>query len=142
MNRFYSKTTQTTYLRGLHTAIPGDAVEIPEALYLSVIANPAPGMVRAHDAQGLPYLIDAPEVLPDPAAQERQWRDAELASVMWLRERHRDQLEIEAPTSIDAEQFKGLLSYIQALRDWPQSSDFPQIEHRPVAPPWIAEQTE
>ena len=28
----------------------------------------------------------------DPAAQEREWRDAALASVMWLRERHRDQV--------------------------------------------------
>ncbi|WP_248765284.1 phage tail assembly chaperone [Pseudomonas protegens] len=73
--------------------------------------------------------------------KERKWRDDELSSVMWLRERHRDQLEIEAPTSIDAEKFKELLLYMQALRDWPQSPDFPQIEHRPVAPSWIAEQT-
>lgn len=140
--RFYSQTTQTTYLRGMHSSMPADAVEITDELYIAVIGNPPPGKVRAHDAQGLPYLVDAPDVVPDPAAQERQWRDAELASVMWLRERHRDQLEIEAPTSIDGEQFKELLTYMQALRDWPQSPDFPQIEHRPVLPPWIAEQTE
>lgn len=142
MNRLYSKTTQTTYLRGLHTAIPEDAVEIPEALYLSVIANPAPGMVRAHDENGLPYLIDAPEVVLDPATQERQWRDAELSSVMWFRERHRDQLEVEAPTTLTSEQFKELLVYVQALRDWPQSVDFPDVQHRPAAPPWIAEQAQ
>ncbi|KAF0863956.1 phage tail assembly chaperone [Pseudomonas sp. LD120] len=142
MNRFYSKTTQTTYLQGLHTAIPADAVEIPEALYLSVIANPAPGMVRAHDDKGLPYLIDAPEVVLDPVTQERQWRDAELASVMWLRERHRDQLEIGAATTLTGDQFNELLLYMQALRDWPQSANFPNIQHRPTAPEWIAEQVE
>ncbi|MDP4569815.1 phage tail assembly chaperone [Pseudomonas sp. LPH60] len=142
MKRFYSQTTQTSYLQGVHSLMPDDVVEIPEALYLSVIGNPASGKVRAHDAQGLPYLIDAPEVLPDPAAQERQWRDAELASVMWLRERHRDQLEVEAPTTLTGEQFKELLVYMQSLRDWPQSPDFPQAEHRPVAPSWIAEQTD
>lgn len=140
--RYYSKTTGSTYIAGMHGSMPADAVEISEALYLSVIGNPAPGKIRAHDDRGLPYLIDAPEATPDPANQERQWRDAELNSVMWLRERHRDQLEIGATTSIDAEQFKELLTYMQALRDWPQSPDFPQIELRPVAPPWIAEQTE
>lgn len=138
MMRFYSKTTQTSYLQGVHSKMPVDAVEIPEALYLSVIGNPPPGKVRAHDAQGLPYLVDAPEVVPDPAAQEREWRDAELASVMWLRERHRDQLEIEAPKSIDVEQFKELLVYMQALRDWPQSHDFPGSQHRPIPPAWVA----
>ncbi|BCT33855.1 phage tail assembly chaperone [Pseudomonas protegens] len=140
--RFYSQTTQTTYLRGMHAAMPGDAVEITDELYMAVIGNPPPRKLRAHDAKGLPYLVDAPEVVPDLAAQEREWRDAELASVMWLRERHRDQLEIEAPTSIDGEQFKELLVYMQALRDWPQSTDFPDVQRRPAAPPWIAEQVE
>ncbi|PYY83639.1 phage tail protein [Pseudomonas sp. TKO26] len=126
----------------MHDLMPSDAVEISEELYLSVIGNPALGKIRAHDEQGLPYLVDAPEVIPDPAAQEREWRDSELVSVMWLRERHRDQLEIESPTTLTGEQFKELLVYMQSLRDWPQSPDFPQAEHRPVAPSWIAEQTQ
>lgn len=140
--RFYSQTTQTTYLRGMHASMPDDAVEITDELYIAVIGNPPPGKVRAHDARGLPYLVDAPEVVPNLATQERGWRDTELTSVMWLRERHRDQLEVEAPTTLTSEQFKELLVYLQVLRDWPQSPDFPLIEHRPVAPPWIAEQTE
>lgn len=140
--RFYSQTTQTTYLRGMHASMPADAVEITDELYMAVIGNPALGKVRAHDAKGLPYLVDAPEVAPDLAAQERGWRDAELASVMWLRERHRDQLEVETPTTLASEQFKELLVYMQALRDWPQSEGFPDVQHRPAAPPWIAEQVE
>ncbi|ROL65494.1 hypothetical protein BLX41_28295 [Pseudomonas protegens] len=59
---------------------------------------------------------------------------------MWLRERHRDQLEIDVPTSIDGEHFKALLVHMQALRDWPQSADFPDANFRPVAPTWMAEQ--
>ncbi|WP_433916234.1 phage tail assembly chaperone [Pseudomonas protegens] len=35
-----------------------------------------------------------------------------------------------------------LLDYIQALRDWPQSTDFPDDQRRPAAPPWIAKQTQ
>lgn len=141
MLRLYSKTTQTTYLPGLHSLIPEDAVEISEALYLSVIGNPAEGTVRAHDEQGLPYLIDAPPVVSDPVADERAWRDGELASVMWLRERHRDQVEISQPTTLNAEQFAELLGFLQTLRDWPQSPNFPDNEHRPIAPAWIANQT-
>ncbi|OCW20994.1 hypothetical protein C9382_11840 [Pseudomonas aylmerensis] len=59
---------------------------------------------------------------------------------MWLRERHRDQLEISRETTLSAEQFTELLEYMQDLRDWPQSPDFPDIEQRPVPPAWIAEQ--
>jgi hypothetical protein len=142
MKRLYSKTTQTSYLRGIHSVIPADAVEISEALYLSVIGNPPPGKIRAHDDQGLPYLIDAPAAGPDLEVEEREWRDAELASVMWLRERHRDQLEIGTATTLTGDQFNELLVYIQTLRDWPQSPGFPDTQRRPATPEWIAEQVE
>ncbi|MEN5255244.1 phage tail assembly chaperone [Pseudomonas protegens] len=88
------------------------------------------------------YIASASAPLLDPATEERNWRDVELTSVLWLRERHRDQLEIEAPTTLTAGQFKELLVYMQALRDWPQSLDFPAIQRRPAAPEWIAEQIE
>ncbi len=142
MKRFYSESTQTSYLLGIHSVMPNDAVEISEALYLSVIGNPPAGKIRAHDENGLPYLVDAPVQAFDPDAHEREWRDAALASVMWLRERHRDQVEISEQTTLTAEQFAELLVYMQALRDWPQSPDFPDVEHRPVAPAWIAEQAQ
>ncbi|WP_313364388.1 phage tail assembly chaperone [Pseudomonas sp.] len=76
------------------------------------------------------------------AEQERAWRNAEVEQVKWLRERHRDEQDLQKPTTLTNEQFAELLTYLQALRDWPQSADFPAIEHRPVAPPWIAEQTQ
>jgi hypothetical protein len=60
VKRFYSQFTQTSYLQGVHAVMPDDAVEISEALYLSVIGNPAVDKIRAHDENGLPYLIDAP----------------------------------------------------------------------------------
>lgn len=142
MSRLYSKTTQTTYLTGVHSVLPADAVAISEALYLSVIGNPPPGKVRAHDDRGLPYLVDAPVPVPDLEVQEREWRDSELIAVMGMRDRHRDQLEIEVETTLTAEQFRELLVYIQALRDWPQSPDFPALEQRPAAPPWIADQAQ
>lgn len=141
--RLYSPSTGCTYLPAIHGEnIPGDAVEISEGVFELVIANPVPGKVRAHDDKGLPYLVDAPVVVPDPGAIERAWRDTELSSVMWLRDRHRDQLDIGTETTLAAEQFAGLLVYMQELRDWPQSPDFPDSQHRPTAPDWIAEQVQ
>ncbi|MDD2054911.1 phage tail assembly chaperone [Pseudomonas putida] len=69
--------------------------------------------------------------------QERTWRDGVLSAAVWLRDRHRDQLELQAPTSIGSEQFTELLVYMQSLRDWPQSPEFPESERRPIAPSWI-----
>lgn len=142
--RYYSKATGCTYLASLHGAnMPGDAVPIDEGRFLSVIGNPTEGKIRGHDAQGLPILIDPlPLTAEALSVRERSWRDAEIEGVKWLRERHRDQLDIGEQTTLTPEQFSELLTYIQALRDWPQSPDFPDSQHRPIAPAWIAEQTE
>nr|WP_314563053.1 phage tail assembly chaperone [uncultured Pseudomonas sp.] len=89
---------------------------------------------------------DDPELQGDSTEQsvviERRWRDTELAALIWLRDRHRDQLEIGGETTLTIEQYSELLVYMQALRDWPQSPDFPNVEHRPIVPVWIAGQTE
>lgn len=58
--RKYSQTTGNCYIVGFHTEIPSDAVDIPDDRYDQVIANPAPGKIRNHDASGLPVLIDPP----------------------------------------------------------------------------------
>ena len=142
MKRYYSPQTMTSYLQGIHSVIPEDAVEISEELYLSVIASPPPGKVRSHDAGGLPCLIDLPAPVVDSAALERTWRDTQIAAVQWLRDRHRDEQDMQRETTLTAEQFAELLAYLQALRDWPQSEFFPDIEHRPVVPGWVAEQTQ
>ena len=139
MKRFYSPSTQASYLEGIHNSMPGDVVPITEKLYSSVIGNPPAGMIRAHDDKGLPYLISAPIVDPDLPAVERAWRDSELIALTALRDRHRDQLEIEAETTLSIEQFRELLVYLQQLRDWPQSGFFPDANNRPSAPGWLAE---
>ena len=72
---------------------------------------------------------------------ERAWRDTEVDSLKWLRERHRDEQDLGIDTTLTAEQFKGLLTYLQALRDWPQSAEFPALIHRPAKPDWMATQS-
>lgn len=74
--------------------------------------------------------------------RERAWRDSEFFSLKWLRERHRDQLDLDVATTLSEQAFKELLAFMQALRDWPQAPEFPDSQYRPVAPSWIVDHIE
>ncbi|MEN5094541.1 phage tail protein [Pseudomonas protegens] len=142
MGFLYSFETASWYHPDYNSEIPVDAVEVEQRLRDELLAGVGINTVIVKGKDGTPELGPRPPASPAQFMdKERRWRDAELTSVMWLRERHRDQLEIEAPTTLTGEQFKELLVYMQSLRDWPQSPDFPQVKHRPVVPSWIAEQT-
>lgn len=67
MERFYSQRTGSTYLVGIHK-VPEDAVPISEERYMNVIANPTLGMIRSHDAHGLPILVAPPTYVPSSEA--------------------------------------------------------------------------
>ena len=143
MGLFYSAVTAGFYSSQISGSnIPPDAVEITPDEHVTLLSGRRAGRLIELDPQsGRPVLGAIPlPVERDLSELEREWRDSELTAVMWLRERHRDQLEIEVETTLTAEQFRELLVYIQALRDWPQSPDFPVLEQRPAAPSWIAEQ--
>ncbi|MFJ2285940.1 phage tail assembly chaperone [Pseudomonas iridis] len=141
--RYYSPTTGSTYLKGVHAMIPDDAIPITEERYLSVIACRVDGKVRSHDAEGLPILID----LPLPTAEalegiERAWRDAQLMQTDNLVIRHRDEHEDGSATTLSAEQYAELQAFRRALRNWPEGEEFPLVDHRPVVPSWLAGQTQ
>lgn len=115
-----------------------------------VYAYAADGSEDAFKVEDLVLMTDAElQAYLNPArtreqieAAERLWRDAAVNDVLWLRERHRDEQDLQRSTTLTGERFTELLAYLQALRDWPQSEQFPEAEHRPVAPPWITEQTQ
>ncbi|MGE1089801.1 phage tail protein [Pseudomonas zeae] len=139
--RYYSPTTGSTYLKGVHAMIPDDAIPISEERYLSVIACRVDGKVRSHDVEGLPILIDPPA----PSAEvlegiERGWRDVQLVQTDNLVIRHRDELEDGSLTTLSAEQYAQLQAFRRALRNWPEGDEFPLVDHRPVVPPWLAAQ--
>lgn len=141
MSRLYSKTTGCLYIPGVHPVIPDDAVEISNATILEVIGNPVPGKVRSHDANGLPILIDPPLPSADElSADERQWRDGEIAASDALVARHRDEVEQGAKSTLSGEQYQELQAYRQLLRDWPEAEAFPNAEARPQAPDWLSGQ--
>ncbi|OLF55424.1 phage tail assembly chaperone [Pseudomonas chlororaphis] len=141
MSRLYSKSTGNLYLPGVNKDIPADAVAITDELVLSVIGNPAPGKVRDHDENGLPFLVDAPPpTIEQRATVEREWRDEQLLATDGFINRHRDEVEVAGETTFTGEQYRELQVYRQRLRDWPETAVFPDRAERPTAPGWLLEQ--
>ncbi|HHK4358933.1 TPA: phage tail protein [Pseudomonas aeruginosa] len=125
MKRFYSQSTGSTYLEGLHKSIPADAVEISEERYKSVIANPEAGKVRSHDAEGLPILVDPPP--PAPLTREqiealrlRAYAEPLTGSDRYFAEAQRETLLGNAGAA-DAAKALGMARFaeIQAEFPWP-----------------------
>lgn len=142
MSIFYCAETGGFYLPGMQ---PSDMAcqKITSARHAELRAENAAGKIIVADEQGFPVTVDPPGPSHEQvAARERSWRDRELESATGIRDRHRDQLELAIPTTLVTEQFALLLSYLQQLRDWPQSADFPAFEKRPKPPNWLVEQTE
>ncbi|WP_338500889.1 hypothetical protein VRB50_12375 [Pseudomonas poae] len=109
---------------------------IPEGL----TDQPCPG--PAYSWSGEAWEVDEVLQLSVLSSAERSWRDAEIERVKWLRERHRDEVDSARPTTLTARQSGELLDYVQALRDWPAASQFPDPEGRPIPPDWIAQQSQ
>jgi len=126
-------------IEGVHD-IPAGAVLIDPARWYEVTQDIGCVWHLSDDEE----LTKRPKlnVNDDPAGFEREWRNQVVASTEWLVTRHRDEQDIGRDATLTAEQFAELLLYRQALRDWPQSPDFPDSEHRPVAPAWIADQSQ
>jgi len=139
MSIFYCAETGGFYLPGMQ---PPDMAcqEITKARHAELRAENAAGKIIAADEQGAPVAIDPPGLNAEQlVAKERTWRDRLLVTATGMRDRHRDQLELSISPTLVPEQFVALLSYIQLLRDWPQSADFPNLEKRPEPPSWLAE---
>lgn len=77
------------------------------------------------------YLSEHPEMLLDSevidlnrlAAQERSKRDQLIASVLWRKERHQDEVLLSMDPT---EPLQPILEYIQALRDVTKQQGFPE----------------
>lgn len=137
---FYSPSKGGFYSSVIHAgAVPGDAVVITDEQHRAFLAGISAGQAVVVDDEGHATLVDSDV---DSRALERAWRDGELLRVSWLRDRHRDESDLQMQTTLTADQFAELLTYMQLLRDWPQAGVFPAPDLRPVPPPWIDEQSQ
>ncbi|UDI94622.1 phage tail assembly chaperone [Pseudomonas sp. IAC-BECa141] len=141
---FFSPSTCGAYRLDVHGSdMPADVVEVPEGNWLGLLKEleTSPKKMSSRP-DGQPVLIDPPPLdAAELGAIERVWRDAQLALTDPLVSRHRDELEEGGAISLAVEQYAELQAYRRMLRDWPQGSQFPLAEHRPLAPTWLATQT-
>ncbi|WP_156669330.1 phage tail assembly chaperone [Pseudomonas sp. DR 5-09] len=139
----FSPTTCGFYDPDINLVIPDDAVVINDDLYAELLLGNSRGMIISSDKHGYPCLVSPePPSVEYLAEVERAWRDVQLSVTDALVARHRDELEEGGSTYLTAEQYAELQAYRRQLRDWPQGSQFPLAEHRPIAPPWLIEQVQ
>lgn len=138
---FYAESLGFDLVQGPADELPAGSVEVGYEDYLLLLEMQAMGKRIAADDQGFPLLVDPPgasvEVL---VSNERVWRDGQLAATDGVVSRHRDELEEGLETTLTPTQYTELQAYRRALRNWPEAGEFPLIEHRPPAPPWLTEQ--
>lgn len=115
-------------------------VQVPEGMQIEIGAPV--GELREEIAP-MP-VMESPVVISDvvvedqdPLAAARTWRQSSLSATEWWVTRHRDEQELGRGTTLKAGQYLELLEYRQALRDWPDSSQFPSTVSRPLVPTWL-----
>lgn len=98
--------------------------ELPEGL----TALPWPG--RFHVWGGNAWVLDQAAQMEAAQAVERTWRNSQIGATDFL-------AMPDYPLTDD--QRSGLYVYRQALRDWPDVTQFPDPSGRPQPPAWIAQ---
>ncbi|WP_285361320.1 hypothetical protein [Pseudomonas sp. fls2-241-TYG-175] len=76
-------------------------------------------------------------VQSDPALLARLRIEASLKTSETLVSEYRDARDLGAALPITAEQFSELLTWRQAVREWPQVAGYPNEASRPDVPAWI-----
>jgi hypothetical protein len=106
-----------------------------------LLEGQAAGQRIVVDDHGAPMLA-APlaATLAEQESAERIWRDLQLLRSDGVVSRHRDEVESGLSTTLTAEQYTALQVYRRQLREWPQGVEFPLMDHRPIAPPWLEAQ--
>lgn len=117
---------------------PEDGVAVSAEEYERLYAEHMQGRMFYAGPGGRPMTREPDPPTPEQlAATERAWRGRQLDATDALVQRHRDEIEDGANTTLSAEQYQQLQAYRRALRDWPESPAFPASEQRPAPPAWL-----
>lgn len=119
---------------------PEDGVAVTTERYEQLYAEHLQGRVFYAGSDGEPMTKEPDPPSPEQlAATERAWRGSQLNATDALVQRHRDELEDGANTTLSAEQYQELQVYRHALREWPETDGFPSTDLRHVAPAWLSQ---
>lgn len=115
--------------------LPDDIIPISSVRHARILEELSGGRVLETDHQGHPVTVEAPPPSPEALATlARRRRDAEIAEVRWLVERHRDELALQIATTLTPEDYRLVQEHVQALRDVPEQDGFPLQIDWPVLP--------
>ncbi|WP_341018552.1 phage tail assembly chaperone [Brevundimonas diminuta] len=119
---------------------PHDLPDFPALLsaedHARILAELSTGRVLAADETGRPVTLEPPPPSAEAqAAEARRRRDAEIAAVRWLVERHRDEQALQIATTLTPEDYRLVQEHVQALRDVPEQDGFPLVIEWPVLDP-------
>lgn len=119
---------------------PEDGVAVTTERYEQLYAEHLQGRVFSAGSDGEPMTKEPDPPSPEQlAATERAWRGSQLNATDALVQRHRDELEDGANTTLSAEEYQELQVYRHALREWPETDGFPSTDLRPVPPAWLSQ---
>ncbi|WP_235813579.1 hypothetical protein, partial [Pseudomonas syringae] len=76
-------------------------------------------------------------VQADPALLAKLWVELRLKVSDNLVSQYRDARDLGGELPVTPEQFTQLLTWRQAVRDWPQVPGYPKETTQPVTPDWI-----
>ena len=94
----------------------------------SEIQTPKDGLTKITEQEAL--ALTNPPLLPEQLAERvRAERDTKIEAVRWRIERAKDETTLNIPLT---EPLEPLLRYVQALRDVPAQSGFPEKVEWPV----------
>lgn len=118
--------------------LPSDAVQIDRSHHGEILEALSEGLVLAADEDGHPTTVSPPPPTSDQlAASVRRDRDARIADVQWMVERHTSQIALETATTLSHAEYLELLQYLQDLRDVPLQAEFPQSVTWPIPPAFV-----
>jgi len=124
MTKFYSPQTGGFYSPDIHhkDSIPADAFELTDEQWQELLNQQSQGMEIRPGTHGGPVAV-----MPDPARGLLSRRDQALRETDWLVARHRDEVELEVPTTLSGEDYRRLQKWRADLRNLPAHPDFPHL---------------
>lgn len=119
---------------------PHDLPEIPVPVssedHAHILDELSTGRILAADEAGQPITVEPPPPSAEALAnQARRRRDAEIAQVRWLIERHRDEQALQIATTLTPPDYRLVQEHVQALRDVPEQDGFPHAIEWPILNP-------
>lgn len=115
--------------------LPSDIVLISTGDHARLLGEISEGRVLDVDSEGYPRTTEpAGPDIEQLAQLARQRRDAGIASVQWLIERHRGELSLQLSTTLTDEDYLLVHQYVQDLRDVPEQDGFPLTIEWPTLP--------